>query len=684
MTPPDRWRRAVDRALVPLDRVLGVPKGARLAALGVVAGVAVWLIATLVFPHHSTNHDEGVYLQQAAMLLEGQLFLDPPVDVAFRPWFFVESEAGLSPKYTPPTAAVFALGKVLGGYRLALALVAAGVAVLAQVTVAEAFDDRTGWVAAGLLLASPLYLVQASVFLPYVPALLWSLAFAAAYLRADRTGSRRLATVAGLAIGVGFFARPFTAVLFAAPFVGHAIWTLRTPTTETLEGHLLTAVGGFLGVSVTLAYNAYVTGDPLLFPYEAFAPLDGLGFGRRELLGYAREYTPELAARATVESLWLFGTRWFVAGAVGTGAAIGGFAVALRRGLDARQATIAAIAPSVTVGYAYFWGPLNALGALGRGGDGLAAVLGPYYHVPLLVPAATFAAIGLLAGLRWGRETVATRFGGRHARRLALVGLLVLGSVLAGAGVVAVAVPLADNASASAQLDAAYEPFERTDYDDAVVFLPTPHGDWLNHPFQTLRNDPGYEDGPIYALRERQFDVIEAFPDRTYYRYTYRGVWSLRTGDPVEPRVQRVTVSEGARVHHAFALGVPAHADRVSVRVASGDAGGDVTVPVGGRDRVEPSIAVADGTATLAIDGQTASVPVEGDTVELRAFVDYGTGAGYEYRVALPVETEDDTIRTLTPYAEVCTDAFTCGGAAAYVPGAHADHVAVDHEVTAD
>ena len=42
------------------------------ALIAVLAGVAVFLIATEVFPYHSSNHDEGVYLQQASMLLEGQ------------------------------------------------------------------------------------------------------------------------------------------------------------------------------------------------------------------------------------------------------------------------------------------------------------------------------------------------------------------------------------------------------------------------------------------------------------------------------------------------------------------------------------------------------------------------------------------------------------------------------------
>ena len=62
------------------------------AVLALAAAVAAFLVGHRVFPHLTTNHDEAVYLQQAAMLLDGRLFLQPPAETAFRPWFFVRSE----------------------------------------------------------------------------------------------------------------------------------------------------------------------------------------------------------------------------------------------------------------------------------------------------------------------------------------------------------------------------------------------------------------------------------------------------------------------------------------------------------------------------------------------------------------------------------------------------------------
>ena len=267
------------------------PRRYRLAVAGlaVTAAVVVYALATQVFPYHTSNHDEAVYLQQAAMLLEGRLFLDPPLVDPFRPWFFVETADGrLYPKYSPVPAGIFAVGKLLGGYRIALALVAGAVVALTVRVGRELFDRPRGLLAGVLLLSSPLFLVDAAVFLPYVPTTMLNLGFAAAYLHADRTGSSRSAALAGGAIGIAFFARPYTAVLFAAPFVAHALWTLRGLDRDPLRRQTLTAALGLAGVAVTLGYNAVVTGDPLLFPYQAFAPMDGPGFGTREILGRTR------------------------------------------------------------------------------------------------------------------------------------------------------------------------------------------------------------------------------------------------------------------------------------------------------------------------------------------------------------------------------------------------------------
>jgi len=647
--------------------------GGRLAtaALAVAGALAVWTVSVRVFPHHSLNHDEAVYLQQAGMLLEGQLFLRPPVEDAMRPWFFVADGGRLYPKYTPVPAAAFALGRLLGGERLALAAIAAGNLALVAGVVGEVFDRRTGLLAAAFVLCSPLFLLDSAVFLPYAPTTLLNLTFAWAYLRADRTDDRRLGALAGGAVGLAFFARPYTAVLFAAPFLGHALLTLRAAPREALVRLSATAALGLAGVASALAYNLAVTGSPWLFPYEAFAPLDGLGFGRRRILDHAVTYTPALALWANGEILEQLLTEWVAGGPLGTALAGVGLAAVARRGLSAREATLAGVAVSVAAGNVYFWGNYNLLGDPGRAGDGLIAALGPYYHFDLLLPTAAFAAVGATATVRGLRRAVGERLDPQAARAVFAVLLVAtagaFGAVTAGDLDERVGI----NADVTRTYETAYEPFEGGPPANSLVFLPAPYGDWLNHPFQRLRNDPGFDGRAVYAIDDRPFAVAEAFPDRRRYRYVFRGRWAPEAGSPTAARLQRIREVAGDRVRLETAVGVPDGAIGVTARVAT-DGGSAYYVAENVSDALAVELTVAGGRAWLSGAVRpvgNATVPVDDrETVRLTLFVDYGAGSGFSYRLELPVETAGDRVRALTPRIEYCRDARACGGAAAYVP----------------
>ncbi len=686
-------RRSLDDAW-PASRFEGLPVSdrrphltpRRLAALlAVTAGVAVFVLAHEVFPYHTSNHDEAVYLQQAAMLLEGQLTLRPPVVEAFRPWFFVVDGGQLYPKYAPVPAAMFAAGKLLGGYRVALGIVAAAVVFLTYATVAEAFDRQVGVVAAALVFASPVFLVEAAVFLPYVPTLAWNLLFAWAYLRADRTGDWRFGALAGVAVGVAFFARPYTAVLFAAPFVCHALWSLRRLDRATLTRQVATGALGLAGVLVALGYNALVTGSPTTFPYEAFAPLDGIGFGYREIAGYSRVYDPALALQANARSLAQYVANWSVAAPLGPLlATVGlGSVLARERRRDPRKLLVAALAVSVPVGQLYFWGTLNLLGDLSDPTDGLVSFLGPYYHLSLVVPTAAFGAHALVAGWRRLDPLATGESGGRRPGAVAVP--VVVGTVLVLLAATAVAAPLSANAGVTERYETAYEPVEERTFENALVLLPTPYGDWLNHPFQALRNDPGYDGDVVYALQERQFAVVDAFPDRSLYRYTYRGEWLPSAGEAVTPRVQEVRVAEGETVRLSVTASVPRFAESVSARVSA--AGDSDTTAAAVDGELQLTVTVTDGRAVVdspSVD-DAAVVGLEGrDTLEVRLFVATGGAGAFSYDLTVPVEADTGTVRALTPRTEVCRSPRLCGGEAAYVPGHHREGIGLDTEFVTD
>jgi hypothetical protein len=653
--------------------------------LAVLTGVAVFLIGEGVFPYYTSNHDEAVYLQQAEMLLDGQIRMYPPVKESFRPWFFVEDGGSIYPKYTPVTAGLFALGGLVGSYRLTLAVLAALAVALTDGVVSELFDDRTGLLASALLAVSPLFIVQASVFLPYVPAFTLNLCFAWAYLRADRTRDWRFAVLAGSAIGLSFWARPYTAVLFGTPFVCHALWTLRTFDREPILRQGIIAALGLVGVAIALSYNAVITGDPLTFPYEAFAPRDGLGFGEREIVGYERDYTPELALEANARNLWQFATRWTPAGIVGTVLAVLGVGAVLRspqRRRDPRVLAVLGTFVTIALGNVYFWGTLNVLGELSDTSDGLISTLGPYYHVGLLLSTVTLGAVGIDA-LASGANRLQTRLDGPAARAFPALGMVVL-LVVTGVTAGAVGAPLAENYETTEQYEQAYEPIEEQSFENGLVFLPTPYGDWLNHPFQPLRNDPDFDGEVLYALQHREFAVVDAFPDRQLYRYTYRDQWLPFEGEPVRPHLQEINHVSGDQVALDLTLGLPDGVEIVEMRASVGDEGDSTAVAV--NDKIETTVLAADGTISLRSDSFERSLTVSHDgqrPLRIVTYVSYGSLGTFEYVTEMPLIREDGQYRALSPYLEVCGAPLRCGGEAAYIPGEHRSGISMDATISA-
>ncbi|MCU4800616.1 glycosyltransferase family 39 protein [Halobacteria archaeon HArc-gm2] len=649
--------------------------------LAAIAAVVAVLVATRVFPYHSINHDEGVYLQQADLLLAGDLFLRPPVEDAFRPWFFVENGDRLYPKYSPVPAAVFALGKLLGGFPVALAGVAAAVVGLTAALGRELFDGRTGLLAGALVLASPLFLVQSGVYLPYALTAALNLTFALAYLRAERRGSLRAATVAGAAVGLAFFARPYTAVLFAAPFVVHACWTLvRSGAWKTafrsggegnralLRRRVATASLGTAGVVVALAYNWVVTGDPLLFPYEAFAPHDGIGFGHREILGHEIDYTLDLASRANGQVLRRLFTDWVVAGPLGTALAAVGVGALVRdwnSPATTRRALLAGLFLTIPLGNLAFWGNFNVLGNLAVRGDGLIHYLGPYYHFDLVVPTAIFAAHGALTGASRLRTALDGHLPAARARRVSTAVLLLSGVAVGAVAVDVAADPLERNADASAELAAGYEPFADGAPSNAVVYLPDDYGPWLNHPFQELRNDPSFDGETVYALGDDdELAVASAYPDRALYRYVYAGSWSPTDGQRVDARLQPVDRVQGEAVRVNTKTTLPTGTDGVTLRLST-DTGSTYVVANGTEETLDLTVTVDGDRATLSgpsvPSAANATVAVERmDEVTVEAFVATGGASGFTYRIDFPVATGDGRVQALSPTSERCQVPTRC------------------------
>lgn len=668
-----------------------------LAVVAILSGLVVLFVATELFPYHSSNHDEGVYLQQARLLIDGALWFRTPLTDAFHWWFFVEDGTRLYSKYQPVVPAMFALGLAIDAPRLVLAVVGAGVAGLVGLLTRDAYDATTGVVAAVLTLCSPLFLLTTSVFLPYAPTAFLNLCFAAAYVRLLRSGRRLWGVVAGAATGLAFFARPYTAMLFAAPFICHACWVLwhargDVSMLKRRLGQLLpvAAVGtGFVGL--TLGYNVVTTGDPFTFPFLALAPEDGIGFGHREILGYEREYTVPLAIEANARVLWTFATRFVAAPPLGT------FAAALGLGLFARRlATTTAtdsssedagvsktglrtllvgILLTVVVGNVAFWGNLNVLADLSDPTDGLIAQFGPFYHYDLLLPLSAFGAAGLVATARVLRDIVGERFGRRETLVVFACVVLAVTPVAAVAQMNALEGPVTENERYTERFESAYEPFSNGE-PSGLVFVPTPYGEWLGHPFQMLRNDAGLDGRTVYALDrspDEDFRVIDAYPNRSLYRYTFRGEWTADARNQVVAELQPLDVREDRSHQVTFETGVVGRPS--TVRVSHGGDAVSYEVTAEPDDSFALTWVLEPGRVQVVgqgVEQRRDEAVTFDDSAEIVVAVTYvqAGGATVTYRQEVAVEERGDTVRLVwPPEVEVCRLTADCSYEGMYVEG---------------
>ncbi|MGH9037403.1 MAG: hypothetical protein ACRD0O_16725, partial [Acidimicrobiia bacterium] len=373
-------------------RALSRIVAARPAAIvvGVAAVAAVWSVAAsfVVFPHLSDNNDEAVYLLQAETLRHGHLFPVAPAPAeSFRPWLHTIDGDRFIPKYTPVHAAMLAVGRtVSGSYRGALALLAAGTVGACYLLAREVLRSRRQAVlAAGFLVASPLFLIQSATFLNYLPTFGLLMGFAAALLAGVRRQSPVLLAASGFLLGIAGFSRPYDALLFALPFAGWWAFGRRASWRTLLGESRWLALGAAVPLLAMLAYFRAATGSPFRTPFTLMHPNDIMGFGPRQMVDElpGTVYTPGKALLgmgrlAALSAFWIFG---------GLGLPFL-CAAGLRRLRGGVAPWLALVACSVPLGYALFWG---SYGSTEWGGPWR---FGPFYWLPILAPAAILGAAG--------------------------------------------------------------------------------------------------------------------------------------------------------------------------------------------------------------------------------------------------------------------------------------------------
>ena len=228
--------------------------------------------------------DEVAYAWQARLMADLRLSIpSPEFSEQFLVPFVVDYQGLRFGKYPPGWPAALALG-ILLGLRAWVNPLLAGFGVWLTFRLGErVFSPLVGLLAAGLTLTSPFFLMNSGSLLSHPLGLVCTAGFALGWLEAfslpEDSPQRGWVLLSALSLGVLCLSRPFTALAAALPFGVHGVYLLWRGS-RAVRLRLL----GFSGLvllmaSMVFAWQAQVTGDPLLNPYTLWWPYDKLGFG---------------------------------------------------------------------------------------------------------------------------------------------------------------------------------------------------------------------------------------------------------------------------------------------------------------------------------------------------------------------------------------------------------------------
>jgi hypothetical protein len=228
--------------------------------------------------------DAVSYTFQAGILDSGRWWLArPALDGAFRGPFQVIDQGRWFSQYPPGAPVAYALGGLLGLTWVAGPLVCAALIGATSWSAGALHGRNTGLVVLLLGVLSPFVLFQSGSFLSHpIAAGLLALALAS-FVRAEQTRRVRWYALSGALLGAGFLTREAASVLFALPLLARAVSTRRW------EGLSWLIACGLPCVALYLAYNAALTGNPLVLPRSLFDASDRFGFG--DGIGFHRRHT---------------------------------------------------------------------------------------------------------------------------------------------------------------------------------------------------------------------------------------------------------------------------------------------------------------------------------------------------------------------------------------------------------
>jgi hypothetical protein len=280
----------------------GLPPGKlleRIPRFAFIAGAVAIALATGIWAHWKIQKgvpdvpDELGYLHQARTFADGWLVAPSPPLSEFHYVSWGTHDAGQWYAVFPPGYGVLlAGGVVVGAPWIVNPLLGAALALVIFALARRVFDDDGAGARLAVLvyLASWFRLVHAGSFMSHpTAALCAALAVLGAWRGLAATGSRAWAGVAGVAIAYLGATRQLDAVIVAVAIVPIVAWRFASDASRWKPIAIRIAIAAACALPVAggyLAYNAALTGDPLLPPQQRYMQLKErrgdcfrLGFG---------------------------------------------------------------------------------------------------------------------------------------------------------------------------------------------------------------------------------------------------------------------------------------------------------------------------------------------------------------------------------------------------------------------
>ncbi len=273
----------------------GVDRFAVVAAIWVTVLSAV--LSVYSYERHPHIPDEVVYLYHARYFAGGMLTAPaPPVPEAFGVYLMGHVGSRWHPSTLPGWPVMLALGVLFGVPWLVNPALAGLNVLLSHLLLREMYDRHTARLALLLLCLSPWHIFMAMNFMSHTFVLTCSLAAAVAVSWARKTGKAVWGLVGGFAVGMVSLIRPLDGLVVAGLL---GLWAIgfggRRLKVTSIVAFVLGSI--VMGAAV-LPYNTLLTGDPTVFPLNAyldrrFGPgRNDLGFGANRGFGWPLDPFP--------------------------------------------------------------------------------------------------------------------------------------------------------------------------------------------------------------------------------------------------------------------------------------------------------------------------------------------------------------------------------------------------------